>query len=1373
MDVDMDVSVSTTDKDSRISAETIDTFIKNQKLSQVEKMDHLKYVPPKTKTSVKKATSKTVSVEAGRMFDCEIEIAGVLDNVERRLRSDEVLATILNTMAAECIAYQYGRKLATPLVYFIEFGNLVATYLKYHPDAKYIAIDFEDGIPRISSTTVAASNSTVALNKFAEAATRIYRHKLFPVEMGNLDVVLSASELPLSAWNQLRAGAVEQAKLNPQDSFVLVLDTLVKFFASPIKDATHCEMGTLVFLACLNQDADLAKVSGLVFSKPTKNLVTVERAKLLEKIVLKGRPYLVLLDEEGEGQFVICLNNNWSAAKKESVVSGLVHDWMAVLFDSNSDVGKGVRKLMKTQDKWNTKKFVFETFVESVKELFKQEPEDLIGAGKEDARDEEAGADLGVVADDESDDEEEAELVDEEKKDVVENNNSTKKLSVNDLRFATHLDFMFTLFKWNTSPTSGVKAAISRHCNVEANAVTAWFQSKKLQRTPFPPFTESPAALELINEFSRMNSDFEIHGHSQSTAVLTAKEWGDSLNVRNTSKYAKIPAKDTVFVFEVRSKLAQSIRVNVKVTASEELVAGLNFVASRETSNSGPLMKGRIRKDNIETAFSFQVAVISSMLNNSPPTTCEPFDPAPVILSNKQHVLSLLSANSSRIVDFEFNFKKAEREKGEEGQANTQSKVEADAADNQLWEGSVTASSVLLSNIVGVAEVVQLLMKKGHGFTQLLPVIESTCPSLHWIQAANEVKTHIKAWADKLSSKDILVQFLGFNRAYTGQFGQDMCQISAKDKYRPLTMTNLINTGGSSSDKPNMRLGLRAPDPLAPSNPSFVKEVNAYNLALRQYAVGGNKEAPQVEFVYARIGNILPNIGSTVAEKEAANLVKTLEQDQIKEELKGMSKDDKKLQKEAVITQKKEMKEKKEAEKNLKKLAKETAKLQKQLDKEAGIKVAGRKSAANKLEKVSALSDDTQDLNMIKLNFLRPVPLIMPRSDRSYQEIADSTAHLDHVEFLVAESELIYKDGRLQLHIPLRRDAKPKEESFPRHVPKLPPPPRNLPNEPSKKPNNPDEFIGSAGASHKQKRKLFQEKASEDMCTDADVLKSFEYVEGAMPACLKGLTPSAYMKTCDAWLWQLEDNLGKDWAPQANGLKSEATLDPGLSLFQVIYCGGGLVILIGGNLAHEVREHLKENVRLHVMFLRKVNNDLLYKSAQDAYEKANTKFINDVAKKSSERGAVLGKLEEARNKDYEAARRKVCAATIAKKQEQWDKQDAMFLRRTPEEIAANPFPARIRVLSELQEMARNESEIRRKVDLVHALTRSILIRFNIVNSPDFNAGDLIGKNGSSELSGHPHTLTSHRVSEQPQEGIYNTQKDPHCHWRAVHIQTLP
>ncbi|ORY36134.1 hypothetical protein BCR33DRAFT_855406 [Rhizoclosmatium globosum] len=276
---------------------------------------------------------------------------------------------------------------------------------------------------------VAASNSTVALNKFAEAATRIYHHKLFPVEMGNLD-----------------AGAVEQAKLNPQDSFLLVLDTLVKFFASPIKDATHCEMGTLVFLACLSQDADLAKVSGLVFSKSTKDLVTVERAKLLEKIC-RG--------------------------------------------------------------------------------AFEPEPEDLIGAGKEDARDEEARGDVGVVADNESDNDEEEEVVDEEKKDVVENNNSTKKLSSNDLWFAKHLDFMFTLFKWNTSPTSGVKAAFSRHCNVEANGVTAWFQSKKLQRTPFPPFTESPAVLELIKEFSCMNSDFEIYGHSQSTAVPTAKEWGD------------------------------------------------------------------------------------------------------------------------------------------------------------------------------------------------------------------------------------------------------------------------------------------------------------------------------------------------------------------------------------------------------------------------------------------------------------------------------------------------------------------------------------------------------------------------------------------------------------------------------------------------------------------------------------------------------------------------------------------------------------------------------------------------------------------------------------------------------------------------------
>ncbi|KAJ3295556.1 hypothetical protein HDU79_008903 [Rhizoclosmatium sp. JEL0117] len=277
-------------------------------------------------------------------------------------------------------------------------------------------MELELSVELISSTTIAASNSTVALNKFAEAATRIYHHKLFPVEMGNLD-----------------AGAVEQAKLNPQDSFLLVLDTLVKFFASPIKDATHCEMGTLVFLACLSQDADLAKVSGLVFSKPTKDLVTVERAKLLEKIVLKvSRSFL---------------NRNLRIS---------------------------------------------------------------LGAGKEDARDEEARGDVGVVADNESDNDEEEEVVDEEKKDVVENNNSTKKLSSNDL-----------------CPTSGVKAAFSRHCNVEANGVTAWFQSKKLQRTPFPPFTESPAVLELIKEFSCMNSDFEIYSHSQSTAVSTAKEWGD------------------------------------------------------------------------------------------------------------------------------------------------------------------------------------------------------------------------------------------------------------------------------------------------------------------------------------------------------------------------------------------------------------------------------------------------------------------------------------------------------------------------------------------------------------------------------------------------------------------------------------------------------------------------------------------------------------------------------------------------------------------------------------------------------------------------------------------------------------------------------
>ncbi|KAJ3083985.1 hypothetical protein HDU99_004362 [Rhizoclosmatium hyalinum] len=333
-------------------------------------------------------------------------------------------------------------------------------------------MELELSVELISSTTVAASNSTVALNKFAEAATGIYHHKLFPVEMGNLDV----------------AGAVEQAKLNPQDSFLLVLDTLVKFFASPIKDATHCEMGTLVFLACLSQDADLAKVSGLDFSKPTKDLVTVERAKLLEKIVLK-----------------VCnlSQNNWSAAKKESVVSGLVHDWMAVLFDSNSDVGKVSRSFLNRNLRIS------------------------LGAGKEDARDEEARGDVGVVADNESDNDEEEEVVDEEKKDVVENNNSTKKLSSNDLWFAKHLDFMFTLLKWNTSPTSGVKAAISRHCNVEANGVTAWFQSKKMQRTPFPPFTESPAVLELIKEFSLMNSDFEIYGHSQSTAVPTAKEWGD------------------------------------------------------------------------------------------------------------------------------------------------------------------------------------------------------------------------------------------------------------------------------------------------------------------------------------------------------------------------------------------------------------------------------------------------------------------------------------------------------------------------------------------------------------------------------------------------------------------------------------------------------------------------------------------------------------------------------------------------------------------------------------------------------------------------------------------------------------------------------
>ncbi|KAJ3068704.1 hypothetical protein HDU98_008176 [Podochytrium sp. JEL0797] len=268
-------------------------------------------------------------------------------------------------------------------------------------------------------------------------------------------------------------------------------------------------------------------------------------------------------------------------------------------------------------------------------------------------------------------------------------------------------------------------------------------------------------------------------------------------------------------------------------------------------------------------------------------------------------------------------------------------------------------------------------------------------------------------------------------------------------------------------------------------------------------------------------------------------------------------------------------------------------------------------------------------------------------------------------------------------------------------------------------PNTRYDKIGDSGNHEKKKRNMLEAVHKKPKGLKSDPSIPWVYDRATMPnhSHLAKVPPSPYIFMNPTRMYSLEVE-GVNYASQLT--MTRASCDKGLSTFNTVNAGHGLVLFVGGGFAHHLHLELDRHARVQSMRDRRIAR--IVAPAEKEYANARDKFLTakfPTRPITSAMTTAKRNLREATEMAKETVNQQRLASITAK----------LSIDEATRLANPNTYPKHLRlrkIMTYDQQTAGCFERIQRRRKQLHRAHQSVRNCFDIIDSPDFQS-DAIGK----------------------------------------------